>query len=184
MDVQAGQPKFYGAQFNELAEIVGVYAAHLICERFGGRENIYIPIRPDREHVLRHVLGDAKFGRLVKELGGLKINIPKAPGPMPKKALVMDAIFKGELSNAQIVERCGVSGRYVRRIRADLRAEEVALPPTSVLRGPSKKPRIIEALRDGNEDHGEIADRIGVSVSWVKRVQHELDARQPERTDR
>jgi hypothetical protein len=118
----------YTYQFRLLSDAVGNTAAKLICKRFGGLENVYIPKKENENHPISHLIGERCFARLVEKLGGLQIYIPKSITVGDKKPLVADDIMSGLYSNAEIALRCDVSQRYVRDIKQQLKEIGVEVP--------------------------------------------------------
>ena len=110
-----------GEQFRSLSDCIGYRAAVRLCRRFGGLEKVYIPKNASAGHRLRPVLGDDSFAQLTQRLGGQSINIPKPPRVTPSKAGIMDDLIAGEKSVAEIALRHGVTTRWVRKVRRELR---------------------------------------------------------------
>lgn len=115
--------------FTELSTVIGPEKSALVCAAFGGLENIYIPKSPNPDHPLRVCLGDKIYRRMLREIGFGKVDVPKRPAvARTKKSEVIDAILAGELYTRDIAIKHKVTTRWVRQVRANLRALGVDVP--------------------------------------------------------
>ena len=158
-----------------LKKIVGTYAASLLCKHFGGRESIYIPTSKTSESPIKNIIGDLHFYRLVAAAGGMLIDLPK--GIAPKKAAIMDAIQSSGLATGKIAARFGVTERYVRMVRSELRRIGVECPVqgasqehTQNGRPGTRKRAIANAYSDGLRSIDEIARKTGASAGYVSDI--------------
>ncbi len=118
----------FGVQFTRLANVIGVTAATLLCERYGGSENIYIPVSPETEHKFKGIVGEYKFKKLTGEFGGDKIDIPKSPKLAPMKAAIITGLIDDKLTTLEISRKTGCTQRYVRMVSSELRDLGIRLP--------------------------------------------------------
>ncbi|MEX2617276.1 MAG: hypothetical protein WD767_14365 [Alphaproteobacteria bacterium] len=128
---------FYCSQFMKLAEVIGFHATNLLCQRFGGVEDVRVPADAGKNCDLRDVVGNENFEKLVAVMAGQKIDIPLPPRETAKKSQIVDDLLRGEYSVLEIARRSGVTMRYVRHIRSYLRSFDVDIPAQPPSASPS-----------------------------------------------
>ncbi|MCA1975075.1 MAG: hypothetical protein LDL44_19755 [Caenispirillum sp.] len=110
-------------RLQQLAEAVGDTAALQLVAAVGGVRT-YVPKEVEADHPLCRLIGREAYGRLVEHYGGEYIEPPRGTGGL-KKAAVLACL---NAPSRQVALRCGVTQRYVKKLRADLRSGESQEP--------------------------------------------------------
>ena len=101
----------------ELVEIMGDVGAVILCAQCGGRA-CFVPLKP--EGLLLDLLGDRRAGLLCSAFGGMHIVVPNLRRGEPFKDRILSRLAAGEKPEA-VAEALGVTTRYVRRLKKQLR---------------------------------------------------------------
>lgn len=111
------------ATLRRIAEIVGADLALRLGEAEGGQEKVYVPKSPSTQHPWRRVLGDQAWARVVAEMGGERIDLPRGSFLNVRKLEIL-ALAEEGLSHRAIARRARVGERYVRRVLEGLTIED------------------------------------------------------------
>lgn len=114
------QTQSWPVGLRRLAEVIGPAAAVRLADAFGGAEKIYIPKKARIDHEFTAVIGLDRLEALCAEFGGQRIDIPRGAFKDLKKTQIMDA----EGSNREVALRLGVTQRYVRQVRVEVRDDD------------------------------------------------------------
>lgn len=120
MSQSSDQTHTWPVGLRRLAEVIGPAAAVRLADEFGGAEKVYIPKRARIDHDFTAVIGLDRMEALCAEFGGHRIDIPRGAFKDLKKTQIMDA----EGSNREVALRLGVTQRYVRRVRVEVRDDD------------------------------------------------------------
>ena len=101
----------------ELADVIGDVGVVILCAQYGGR-SCYIPRRP--RGLLLELLGRQRMEALCSKFGGMQIVVPNLCRGEPFKKRILSSLEAGEKPDA-IAEALGVTTRYVRRLKKQLR---------------------------------------------------------------
>ena len=102
---------------DELAEAVGETGAVILCAARGGR-SLFIPKKPCG--YLLELLGSQRMGYLCAVFGGMQVVVPNLRRGEPFKDRILSRLEAGEKPDA-IAQALGVTTRYVRRLKKQLR---------------------------------------------------------------
>jgi Mor family transcriptional regulator len=116
-------PEIHGV-LAELASEIGRDGALTLARVFGGRK-VYVPETMSEDHKLAALIGFGPASTLSTLFGSETIEIPL--GPFAANGAITRAIrqrlVEGELSNTEIAERYRCTVRWVRQVKADMRAK-------------------------------------------------------------
>lgn len=101
----------------ELVEVMGDVGAIILCAQYGGRA-CFVPFKP--EGFLLDLLGARRAELLCTAFGGMHIVVPNLRRGEPFKDRILSRLEAGENPDA-IAEALGVTTRYVRRLKKQLR---------------------------------------------------------------
>lgn len=104
-----------------IAEVIGVQAAMLLADHFGGQERCPIARNPKPTHPWAQVIGIEALRELGAAFGGQELDIPRGVFSDMKKAHIARALDENpQASRREIAQAAGVTMRYVRRVASDL----------------------------------------------------------------
>lgn len=103
-----------------IGETCGVGVALTLAAEYGSRNRLYVPVKPRLDCALCQLIGWDALVELCQLYGGEEIEIPRAVNAQNKKGQIMDA---PEGSAVEVATATGCTTRYVRKVRAELRAD-------------------------------------------------------------
>lgn len=107
--------------FRKLADVIGADGALLLIAFAGGRL-VFIPGKPDTDHILTRLLGKEAFERLQEVYGYEGLNIPSVDLLPVRRLGRVFRLIKSGIPSYEIAETVGITTRQVQRILAHLRA--------------------------------------------------------------
>lgn len=114
-------PKHMSTSARQLVNVIGWDATRILHEEFGGRERLYVPCKGPDTHPISRAIGPDAFAKLREEFGGHCISLSKTATPSNKKAGIIDDILAGGKSKLELAVTHGVTDRYVRMVRREVR---------------------------------------------------------------
>ena len=111
-----------------IAELIGPELALTLARECGGIEKVYIPRKPNPEHLWVIAIGPKAFRVLAKVYGGEYVSLPRGHYVTLQKRRIIELAQTG-LNRRQIALRCHVTERYVRRTLAGLGLSQVRRHP-------------------------------------------------------
>ena len=84
-------------------------------QNFGGSE-IYIPVRPKKQHPIAQIIGIVGLAALCKNYGGTHLYVSNPTQTVSKKQRIIALLDKGG-GTSEIAASVGVTERYVRHIK-------------------------------------------------------------------
>lgn len=125
MPAAAGASAQVGAEasvIDNIARLIGAGKASLLIAEFGGGR-LYIPQKPSPEDPLAQTIGYTAALRLASVFGGERVWLPNDAG---RATRVRIAVLRAQgLSVSRVARRVGCSERYVYKVLAILRDEQV-----------------------------------------------------------
>lgn len=103
-----------------VGEILDKARARELLMAFGGQA-VYLPIRPKEEHIIARRCGMNTLEKLCASLGGIYVAFANPYCRVPRKDTILRQLKQGK-SPAEVARRCGVTLRYVQRLRKTLEA--------------------------------------------------------------
>ena len=100
----------------ELRAGIGPERAKVFISNFAGME-VYIPTKPRKRHQIAEVMGYSAMIVLCREYGKQILSVPNPRREKIKKEHIVNLLEQG-MSNREIVQKLGVTCRYVQRIKA------------------------------------------------------------------
>jgi len=150
-----------------IAKVIGWDATIALHDELGGRERIYLPKHPYENHPIGSAIGQDNFRKLCDALGPGRLYIAKQATHSNRKGGIVDDILAGELSVAQIGAKRGVTDRYVRLVRREMRELGLASGIASNRRGRARVGWMLDAPLQSLPHH--VVDTLAWSETSKKR---------------
>ncbi|QRM19710.1 hypothetical protein GBK02_10000 [Dechloromonas sp. TW-R-39-2] len=109
---------------SRICDVIGLPGTMAMCGFFGkAGQRVYIPTTAKPEHLLKKLVGEHDFNRLVDAFGGEYLEVPEVDLSALRRAGIIYRLSNRGVPVHDIAHLVGAAPRSVKAIRAELRLE-------------------------------------------------------------